>query len=171
LYGTAVGQKLWHEPEALPAALSAPAAAPAVPKAPNHADASVYHLEAWMPEQIAVVKLRGFLKDIGGEVMESVPGLIRVRLQRCRRALPPVASSGLWTWIGLGKKVGPVPEFDPVDMEVAMEKPARDGGGRLLITVRIRPVGECLREAGENWRSWCDQIQGDLSAYLMAKRN
>jgi serine/threonine-protein kinase len=40
----------------------------------------VHHLEAWMPEKIATFKLRGFIQDAGGEVVESVPGRIRVRL-------------------------------------------------------------------------------------------
>src|SRR5262249_18728890 len=31
--------------------------------------AVVHHLEAWMPERIAVVKLQGFVHDIGGEVV------------------------------------------------------------------------------------------------------
>jgi serine/threonine protein kinase len=40
----------------------------------------VLQMEAWMPETIAAFKLRGFVHDFGGEVLESVPGKIRVRL-------------------------------------------------------------------------------------------
>src|SRR5437016_2925561 len=47
---------------------------------PQDPNALVYRLEAWMPERIAAFKLRGFVHDAGGEVLESVPGLIRVRL-------------------------------------------------------------------------------------------
>src|SRR5262249_35731579 len=44
------------------------------------ANTLVHQLEAWMPEKIASYKLRGFVQDSGGEVMECVPGRIRVRL-------------------------------------------------------------------------------------------
>ena len=43
-------------------------------------EVAVYHLEAWMPEQIAVMKLQGFVRAEDGEVVESVPGLVRVHL-------------------------------------------------------------------------------------------
>ena len=39
-----------------------------------------FQVEAWMPESIAVMKLRGYAHDMGGEVIESVPGLVRLRL-------------------------------------------------------------------------------------------
>ena len=42
---------------------------------------SVQHsIEACMPESMAMLKLKGFIHDLGGEVVESVPGMIRVRL-------------------------------------------------------------------------------------------
>src|SRR5262249_58343298 len=36
--------------------------------------------EACMPEVMAMMKIKGFIFDLGGEVVESVPGMIRVRL-------------------------------------------------------------------------------------------
>src|SRR5205823_9035886 len=39
-----------------------------------------YRMEAWMPDAIASHKLRGFVHDHAGEVIESVPGKIRVRI-------------------------------------------------------------------------------------------
>ncbi len=55
-----------------------------------------FHMEAWMPEQIAIVKLRGFVHDAGGEVVESLPGLIRVRLGGRKGS-----SAGPLSWFGL----------------------------------------------------------------------
>ena len=48
--------------------------------APSDPLTIVHHLEAWMPERVAAYKLRGFVQDVGGELIESVPGRIRVRL-------------------------------------------------------------------------------------------
>src|SRR5439155_13291883 len=54
--------------------------------------------EAWMPEQIAAMKLRGFVEAVGGEVLESAPGMIRVRL-RDGAAPAPALQQGFWGWL------------------------------------------------------------------------
>src|SRR5262249_32732688 len=63
-----------------------------------------FHMEAWMPEQIAIMKLRGFVHDAGGEVVESVPGLIKVRLGS--RKTP--TSGGPLSWLGLRRSSTPI---------------------------------------------------------------
>src|SRR5262249_45015835 len=65
---------------ATPRSAQAQAKTVSTPVIPEDGDAVVHQLEAWMPEMIASVKLRGFVQDAGGEVLESVPGRIRVRL-------------------------------------------------------------------------------------------
>src|SRR5262249_38090322 len=52
----------------------------ALPAAPSDSRTVAHQLEAWMPEKIAATKLRGFVHDAGGEVLESKPGRIKVRL-------------------------------------------------------------------------------------------
>ena len=47
---------------------------------PDDPNALLFSLEAWMPESVALLKLRGYIHDARGEVLESIPGLIRVRL-------------------------------------------------------------------------------------------
>src|SRR5262249_46490896 len=69
----------YPNPEEGPAESAAAPAPPAVDEA-SDPNSVVHQLEAWMPEKIAAYKLRGFVSDVGGEVVESVPGLIRVRL-------------------------------------------------------------------------------------------
>ena len=55
------------------------------PPSVNDPLAVVQTLEAWMPETIAKYKLCGFIDDVGGELIENVPGRIKVRLggKRC----------------------------------------------------------------------------------------
>src|SRR4029077_15945133 len=43
-------------------------------------DATVDMLEAFMPEQIATYKLQGFVEEVGGTIIKTAPGLIKVRL-------------------------------------------------------------------------------------------
>src|SRR5206468_7690381 len=58
----------------------------------------VHKLDAWMPEPIAVVKLRGFVDDAQGEVLESKPGMIRVLL--FHGAPPPqTPSRSMLAWL------------------------------------------------------------------------
>src|SRR5439155_9503964 len=77
------------------AALATPAAAPAVDR-----NAVQHTVEATMPEVMAMLKLRGFIGDLGGEVVESVPGLIRVRLHEPQEKEKP--QSGLFRILGSG---------------------------------------------------------------------
>ena len=123
-------------------------------------NAVVHHLEAWMPEKIAAYKLRGFVMDVGGEVVESVPGLIRVRLGRRGGAYPPLPGSGPLSWLGLGRRSG------IVDLELRLQQPDPGHESKLHITVLLRPINGQQSDDPE-WRARCDQIYCDLRAYLM----
>src|SRR5262249_14923071 len=57
-----------EEPENLPAVSPQETGTPAP-------DGAIFHFDAWMPRRIAIVKLRGFVYDNGGEVITSEPGL------------------------------------------------------------------------------------------------
>ena len=51
-----------------------------VPHFPVDPTTLTYQMEAWMPESIAVVKLQGFAHDADGQIVESVPGVVRMKL-------------------------------------------------------------------------------------------
>ncbi len=186
-YGEALGQPIWNEegPHAQPAqggrgSAEPPTQARQEPRPPQPEPARVapprddprwivWRLEAWMPERIAAVKLRGFLDSVGGEVVESTPGLIRVNLW-WRRGTSQEPSSGVWSPLGFRKEPEPVSDRNRVLMEVHMERPAPDQTSRLALTVRLRPAGIIPRQVTADWRAWCDRLQADLGAYLMAPR-
>ena len=117
-----------------------------------------FHMEAWMPERIAIMKLRGFVHDAGGEVVESVPGLIKVRLggrkahrqrRRCRGS-------------GCGRRSG-------VDRRGTAPAPHRPGEeNRLTVHVLFRPSHPRLLK-DEEWRQRCSQIFVELRAHLMGR--
>src|SRR5262249_45506808 len=112
-------------------------------------------LEAWMPEKIAAYKLRGFVQAMGAEVIESVPGRIRVRLA-------PVAGRRSLAWLGLGRRAG------HIEMELQLQ-PGQTGHENLLrIQVLMRsPQSNLLMDP--EFRARCDQIFCDLRGYLMGK--
>jgi serine/threonine-protein kinase len=117
-------------------------------------------VEATMPEAMAIVKIRGFIYDLGGEVVESVPGMIKVRL------VEPASQSSKSTRAARtpgdsGKLAGP-----PTDIELRMERRDPAQAARLTITLVMRPaVGPITPE----WRDRCHEISRDLQAYLMGR--
>jgi serine/threonine-protein kinase len=117
-----------------------------------------FQLEAWMPEKIAAYKLRGFVYDVGGKVVESVPGRIRVRLGGKGSVYAP---TGLKSWLGLER------QSSQVDMELHLKRNDPEKESHLHITVVFRPT-EPTRLNG-TWNERCSQIFCDLRAYLMGR--
>ncbi len=124
-------------------------------------NAVVHYLDAWMPETVAAWKLRGFVHDAGGEVVESVPGLIRMRLG-ARGSAYWVPGSGALSWLGLGRK------GQLIDVELRLER--KDPGQQSLLhfTVVMRSPDNGAA-ANPVWRARCTQVFCDLRAYLMGQ--
>ncbi len=148
-----------------PAAAPAPAPAPALlapepvpPPERNDPWTIIHSLEAWMPEKIAAYKLRGFVQDVGGELVENAPGRILVRLggRNCVYSAPRCAS---FSWFGLA------PRTSLINMELRLNRPD-PGRDNLKITVVLSPQAKSLAD-DEEWRARCGQIFCDLRAYLM----
>src|SRR5262249_60011385 len=70
----------------------------AYPQLPTDPNTLTFTMEAWMPESIAVVKLRGFAHDADGQIVESIPGIVRMRLGSNGRYGGANGSGG---WVGL----------------------------------------------------------------------
>jgi serine/threonine protein kinase len=120
----------------------------------------VHEFDAWMPEKIAAYKLRGFVHDAGGEVVESVPGRIRVRLGGKGTAY---AASGVASWFSLSRKSG------MIDLELRLQKADAVRDSLLRITVVLTPTEK--KSACGDWRDRCGRIYCDLRGYLMGQSN
>jgi eukaryotic-like serine/threonine-protein kinase len=135
---------------------------PATPAPQTSLDALavVHHLEAWMPEKIATYKLRGFIQDVGGELVESVPGRINVRLggKHCPYSVP---TRGL-SWLGIGRKPG-------IDVELRLQRGDNGRDNQLKITVVFRSSTGADLSSDAAWRAVCTQIYCDLRGYLMGQ--
>jgi serine/threonine-protein kinase len=167
-YGEALGQRIWDEPEMTQPVAPVAVDSPTSTELPDDPNAVIFRLEAWMPEQVAAVKLRGFLDAAGGEVVESVPGLIRVCFWRRKSTGPQVSSQRRrWPWSGFQRHAEQKPQLEQYHMDVSLEKPAPDESSRLRVTVRLRPVTIPLQGEME-WRDWCENLHRNLKAYLMA---
>ncbi|HEY8504107.1 MAG TPA: serine/threonine-protein kinase, partial [Gemmataceae bacterium] len=118
-----------------------------------------FRMEAWMPEKIALVKLRGFVHDARGEVLESVPGLIRVRIGSRPEAAGKQSPSPL-DWLPFSRRNGPV----DMEMRLAQADPRKEN--HLLIQVLFRP-GAFSQLHDRHWRARCTQLFIEVRAYLM----
>jgi serine/threonine-protein kinase len=127
---------------------------------PIDPDAMVYQIEAWLPQRIALVKIRGFVHDAGGDVIESQPGLIHVRIGG-RSANVPQRSPSLF---GLSRQ-----EWSraiPIDMELRLKQLQPEKDHKLRVTVLFRPPDRASLQ-DFHWRDRCNRIFCDVRAYLM----
>jgi len=137
--------------------LDKPNAAP--PIRPASRNAVEHTIEASMLEAMAMIKLKGFVYDLGGEVVESVPGMIKVRLQGQRAEKKP-----LFGWMAGGRSVAQA--IQSTDIELHMQRRDPSQANKLTITLVMRPQGG---PATADWKSTCNQITRDLQAYLMGR--
>ncbi len=170
-YENALGRRL--QPTRPPAQASRPSAQgrPAPPSPPPSLSASAplevdrnavrHSMEANMPESMAMLKIKGFIYDLGAEVTESVPGLIKVKMHERQEK----KSGGLFGWLtgSPSPKASALGPATGTDIELHME---RRGGGPLTITLTMRPLGGM---ASAEWRTKCGQVARDLQAYMMGR--
>jgi eukaryotic-like serine/threonine-protein kinase len=121
-------------------------------------NAIVQSLTATMPESMAMLKLKGFIHDLGGEILESIPGMIRVRIGTPEQP----RSSGLFRWLG-GQTARTI---DTINMELLMEKADPAQAGQLSITLKLTSPSGIFNADG---RARCERIGRDLQAYLMGR--
>jgi eukaryotic-like serine/threonine-protein kinase len=128
-------------------------------------------LEAWMPEPIAVVKLRGFIEDAGGRVLESVPGRVRMRLGE--PPPEPPKKSGIIGWLERATKTAPPPPteppIEPMEIDLHMTKKASQPQNRLELRVVCRALSGPLPN-DPRWHGRLKKLMIDLRGYVMAQR-
>jgi serine/threonine-protein kinase len=120
-----------------------------------------HSIEAVMPEALAIVKLKGFIYDLGGDVVESVPGKIHVRLGDPADK----KKSGLFRWLGSGA-TATATVTPAMEIEMHMERRDPSQPNRLTITLVINPGRNLVTP---DMRNRCNQIGRDLQAYLMGR--
>jgi eukaryotic-like serine/threonine-protein kinase len=128
----------------------------AIPQLIADPNSLAFTMEAWMPESIAVVKLQGFAHDADGQIVESIPGVVRMKLGPGGHHSRGQSSS---SWFGFKK-----PEPLWLELHLHQLEPAR--GNKLIIQAVFRPQSMSqLSDAA--WRDRCTRAYVDLRSYLM----
>ncbi len=150
--------------------LKVPASALPVPRVTTR-NTMQHSVEAVMPEAMAMLKLKGFIFDLGGVVIESIPGMIFV----CASATGSLTEkkSGLFDWLNGGDAAAKSSVLEAatsaaVSWNCRMERREPSQPNKLTITLVIVP-GRGL--VTSEWHSKCKKIGLDLKAYLMGRVN
>lgn len=125
--------------------------------------------EATLPEKLAAIKLRGFIEDVQGQVIESEPGLIRMRVEMpngYREQGPRAAGSGVFAFLsGVIRTIPSVPRGqEPIEIEMKMEKMSSD---KVAMLVSFRPVSAFMPTDPKAWAERCEAYYGHLRKYIM----
>ncbi|MFL5243991.1 MAG: serine/threonine protein kinase [Gemmataceae bacterium] len=141
-----------------------PASTPEM-KDPN---AEEFTLTITMPESMALVKIKGFVHDLKGSVVESVPGLIRVRIpEEVETAAAAPAPAGLRGWFQTERPASAKPRR-LLEMDLRMEKNPTNPAAGLTVKMVLRQRGMRDRSKSQ-WRAHCNQIFKNLQAYLVTR--
>jgi serine/threonine protein kinase len=143
-----------------------------LPAGANHPNAVVLQFDAWMHEPIAVVKLRGFVQDIGGEILGSEPGKIRVRIgQVDPSANSKDTPSGLFRWMSGGgsdqRRFSSAQE--PIELLMYLARKGSPTQNMLHMTVVMKPFDGRRLMSPQSWQTRCEKMAAELRAYLIAK--
>lgn len=134
--------------------------APAISQPSIDPTTLTFQMEAWMPESIAIMKLRGYAHDMGGEVIESVPGMIRLRIAGVGGNRVRKSGIASLSWLGFGRRSG------PVVLELHLHQIDPQKTNRLFLQVVFRPHTVSLLN-DPVWREHCTDLYIELRAYLM----
>ena len=171
--GRAVGVDLWEAtaPEGYEAGLAVaekldPAETPEPTAEPADPFQIAYRFEAVMPERLAAAKLRGFVEDLGGQVLASDPGLIRLRL-----GVPPGyrdgegRGNGLLGWLRAWHRPAVPRGQEPIELELHLERldPSQP---QLNVLLRLAPMKDYPPADGSLWSRRCETIYMTLRQYL-----
>lgn len=127
------------------------------PQSTNSVERIVHSIEAWMPEAVAIVKVRGFLDDLGAKLISSDPGLIKVQIgQPKRRSLLQKL---------LGKGSSKNEEIDGMAVDLHMTKKP---GNKIDITAVFRAITGPL-PTDPRWHERAKRLFNSLRGYLMAQ--
>ena len=125
--------------------------------------------EATLPEKLAAIKLRGFIEDAHGQVVESEPGLIRVRVEMPTGggggADGPRSGSRVLAFLsGVVRTTGVAKGKEPIEIELRMQK---HGPNKVVVQVAFRPVRPYLPTDPEHWAGRCEAYYSHLRKYIM----
>jgi eukaryotic-like serine/threonine-protein kinase len=167
-YMAALGEKLDTTSFEEPVTTKTQSKTPSALEFVLHNQKDAVQLEAWMPESIAIIKLRSFLMEFYGEVVESVPGLVKSKLWMGGPPQPPPAPS-LMQRLKLAKAPEPPPQPPQAQLDLYMQK-KDSSDNKLHITVVIHKPEPCPPWLHAKWKTYTEGVINGLCSHLIATK-
>jgi eukaryotic-like serine/threonine-protein kinase len=121
--------------------------------------------EALLPPRMAAAKIRGFCDDVGGQVLESEPGIVRMRVGVPDGYKDPGDRSGLRNLLSAIRKPSVRSGREPIEMNLQMR---RVDLNRVAVRVVFYPLEEFVPTDHATWTDRCENLNNALRMYLMA---
>jgi serine/threonine protein kinase len=118
--------------------------------------------EAFLSERLAAAKLRGFTEDIGGSVLESDPGVIRMHLGAPARKK---SRSTIMNWLAAMRGGGVEKGKEPIELTLNF---SRVDPTRVHVKACFTPLPDYMPSDPTLWRERCEAVYDILRQYLMA---
>jgi serine/threonine protein kinase len=172
MYSQAMGVDYWAqtapvgwEPQQMPLEFHDPLTA--VKTHPPNPFRILHEFEAHMPERLAAAKLRGFVEDLGGQVLSSEPGLIRLRIGAPleSRHAGATLGTGILRWFRSVTRQATPQAQEPIELELYMQKPD-PSNTRLSVVVAFCPLNGFAPKDPQLWRTRCERLHATLRQYL-----
>lgn len=130
-------------------------------------EAVLDRFQAWMPEAVAVMKLRGFIEGVGGKVADSVPGLITMSVPDPRTG-PKEQPAGFFARLGFSRHK----LEDPASLTLELHLQKKQEGSRSLVEIAVVLRAARSSRAGdvEMRQGFGQRLCRELRAYLMIGR-
>ena len=118
--------------------------------------------EANLSERLAAAKLRGFTEDIGGDVLESEPGFIRMHLGSPKKQK---SRSAIVNWLSTIRGGGVEKGKEPIQLCLTL---SRIDPSRVKVQACFTPLVDYMPDDATLWRDRCESVYDLMRQYLMA---
>jgi hypothetical protein len=138
---------------------------------PNGGD---YQLQVRMPTSMCMFKLRAFVQDLGGKIVEGAApsGGVVFRLRAGGKSAPAwsIPGSDSWSGVSSGSKDGnkTAPSGLDLDMELRVTRTDANQPDNLTISLHLRAAKHAWAISRKEIKEHYEKIRCDLKAYLHA---
>ncbi len=177
MFGRALSSDIWGLTapvgwESMPMAVEIAPEPVNAPKVPDDPYRITEEFEVSIPEKLAAAKIKGFVDDLGGFVVASEPGVIRLHLgfpggkpKGMPDSVAAGSGSGILSWFRMSRKPTFQSGQEPIQVELHLDKPDAVQA-RMSVKVVFQPVEGYQPTNPRVWRTRCDALFASLRSYL-----
>jgi eukaryotic-like serine/threonine-protein kinase len=140
-----------------------------VPAPSAEVDQFAFHdrFEALLPPKLAAMKIKGFVEEVGGTVIDSEPGHIQISIGLPGNGPTKTTRSGVIGWLtSMRGGRGVRPGEEPIEIHLRLQNL---DSNRVAVAAAYRPYPEYLPDDADEWQARCEQLHNILRMYLIAR--